>query len=295
MQRGSRSPCDRDERFTFSRINEESDMKKFESDEARKAYFREKKRALRARKKAEAEEEQRLEQIRQIGQKGDKGGYYRIVSGSRGKNSVIHELEDGDRIRYLPTGVRCGIVPARGKVPAGYVIGAIESPDRFTASHIVNPLRILSEHIHGDLGAERFFEQLVSDADLYCFTEVFTNCKLYESFQEDFYEFAESKNLRLSFCESPPAYHGRRGLDLLRDWMKSDKLRIDKSLLLFEQASSVGWSDLDDKDQITPVDRFFLIDPLIYLVSSFKVDPPKIPVMRQPRRVPLSPHHWMRY
>ncbi len=271
--------------------------KKFASDEDRRKYFREKKREQREKAKRrvgqnisspQIEEPQATEPTEKIvGQVGQKSEFYPIMAGRTDKNAIVHDVRVGKErqlYHYFPDGVRCGIAAGHGKIPASYIIGAIERPDKFDAPRTTEPVIILKEFVHGQLGTESLFAHLASDADLFQFRSIYTNPTLYEALEKDWHDFSRGTNVRLDFSEAPPAYSGRPGLDLLKDRLKNNTLIIDRSLAVWEQASSGSWTDLDDKGRLVPEERFFLIEPLIFLVSGFKVYPPKLP----PK--PYKPH-----
>ena len=216
-----------------------------------------------------------------------------VLSGSKLKNCTkLHFINpNGEQGSEKFAAIRGGIAFASEKSPFYSCIVGQPLPDKF--DEVKEPFFVLlKETVHAGFDLIQRYSQLKDDAELFCCDWYCDFSDKYDSERESLYEY--NSKFSQSFGDLVPAPYAnqfRVGLELIKTQTSQNKLIIPKDTEVYSQLTRFTADDLGGKKI---AQRFYALEALRHIASSFKRDPATIQESNYRRR-PEGLNPWMAY
>jgi hypothetical protein len=214
--------------------------------------------------------------------------HYRLLRAEKVKNGIVkHEavhMGREDVFRYLS--IRIGLVCPGQENPAFFVVGGMEVEDELSPSPR-GLIRILQEEEVNDLSLNILFDTVTS-----AYTAMLADALYVDAAKEDFkmrlWDYLDAHNLRTVSIENVAYKDPVLRLSSVKDFQDAGDLLIDRGSPLFQDLQGVSRSHLRDDFE----SKYFRLNALGYLVSSFAKYPPKPPLTFKVRPTPGGSMGW---
>lgn len=193
---------------------------------------------------------------------------YELIKAERFETGVInhHVRMSGEEKDFRYQAVRIGLVWDSLENPAFFVVGGMETEDKFAAS-LHGTVSIIQEFEVQNLSLDVLFDALSDSYVSMLCDAVYVDCgEEKEGYKSRLWDYLDKRNLRAVNIYDIPYRDIALRFSTIKDFNDSGCLIIDRGSPLFQDLQGISRSHLKDR----PETQFYRLNALGYLLSGFE-------------------------